>query len=45
VALGNGSLLNHADKANSGFYFNYQKRLLCIKARRDIDPGQEIATN
>ena len=45
VALGNGSLLNHADKANSEFYFNYQKRLPYIKARRDTDPGKEITTN
>lgn len=45
VALGNGSLLNHSDEANSEFYFDYRKKLLVIKAKRDILPGEEVTIN
>lgn len=45
IALGNGSLLNHSDQSNSEFTFNYRKRLLRIKAKKRIRPGQEITIN
>jgi uncharacterized protein len=45
IALGNGSLLNHCNKSNSEFYFNYKKRQLFIKARKRILPGEEITIN
>lgn len=45
VALGNGSLLNHSDEANSDFYFDYRKKMLLIEAVRTIHPGEEITIN
>lgn len=45
IALGNGSLLNHSDSSNSEFSFNYRKKILQIKAKRRILPGQEITIN
>jgi SET domain-containing protein len=42
VALGNGSLLNHSDQANSDFYFNYKNQMLLIKALREIQSGEEV---
>lgn len=45
IALGNGSLLNHSDKSNSDFYFNYRKQQLCITAKKKISPGEEITIN
>lgn len=45
IALGNGSLLNHSDKSNSDFYFNYRKKQLCITAKKKISPGEEITIN
>lgn len=45
IALGNGSLLNHSDRSNSDFSFDYKKKLLLIKARKDISPGEEITIN
>jgi SET domain-containing protein len=45
VALGNGSLLNHSDEANSEFHFDYRKKMLVIEARRDILPGEEVTIN
>ena len=45
LALGNGSLYNHSDKSNARFYFNYQKKLLYIEAKRAIAPGEEITLN
>jgi SET domain-containing protein len=45
VALGNGSLLNHSDKANSDFEFDYKKKMLLIRAIRSISPGEEVTIN
>lgn len=45
IALGNGSLLNHSDKSNSEFYFNYKKRQLTIRAKKNIRAGEEITIN
>lgn len=45
LALGNGSLYNHTDKSNARFYFNFQKKLLYIEAKRLILPGEEITIN
>jgi SET domain-containing protein len=45
VALGNGSLLNHSDEANSEFYFDYRNKMLMIEAKRDILPGEEVTIN
>ncbi len=42
LALGNGSLLNHSDRSNSGVAFNYQKRQLVIRAKKAISPEEEI---
>ena len=45
VALGNGSLFNHSKKANCEFYFHYAKKLLYVRAKKLIPPGQEITIN
>lgn len=45
IALGNGSLLNHSDRSNSEFYFNYRKKQLCIRAKKNIRQGEEITIN
>lgn len=45
LALGNGSLLNHSDRSNSEFYFDYRRKKLLIRAKRRIRPGEEITIN
>jgi SET domain-containing protein len=42
LALGNGSLYNHSDKANASFSFSKKKKLLFIKATKNIKRGEEI---
>lgn len=45
VALGNGSLLNHSDEANSDFHFDYRRKVLLIKAIKPIAAGEEVTIN
>ena len=45
VALGNGSLYNHSNKANASFSFDRKKQLLIITAKRKIHVGEEITIN
>jgi uncharacterized protein len=42
LALGNGSLYNHADIPNAEYLFNKKSRLLYIRAVKPILSGQEI---
>lgn len=42
LALGNGSLYNHSDRANATFSFAKKKKLLFIKAEKNIKKGEEI---
>jgi len=43
LALGSGSLYNHSDKANAVFSFAKKKKLLFIKASKNIKKGEEIS--
>lgn len=45
IALGNGSLYNHAEDPNCEFYFNYTKKVLILRAIKSIKKGQEITLN
>lgn len=45
IALGNGSLINHSDEPNCEFYFNYELKLLVIKAIKNISPREELTIN
>ncbi|MGE3611823.1 MAG: SET domain-containing protein-lysine N-methyltransferase [Bacteriovoracaceae bacterium] len=45
LALGNGSLYNHSDKANALFQIDHRKKVIKIKAKKDIKPGEEITIN
>lgn len=45
IALGNGSLFNHSQKANSEFSINYKQQRLYIRAKKTIKPGDEITIN
>lgn len=45
IALGNGSLYNHSNKANCRFYFNHRTKLLYIKTKRKIHSGEELTIN
>lgn len=45
IALGNGSLYNHNNQANCEFYFDHRKKLLYIRAKKDIKLHQELTIN
>lgn len=45
IALGNGSLYNHAKNCNADFYYDSKKRYLYIRAKKTIKSGQEITIN
>lgn len=45
IALGNGSLFNHSKKANADFTLNHKQRRLYIRAKKTINPGEEITIN
>ncbi|NJO87478.1 MAG: SET domain-containing protein [Lewinella sp.] len=42
IALGYGSLYNHAKNPNADFYMDFEMRHICFFARRDIRAGEEI---
>ncbi len=45
IALGNGSLFNHSKNANSDFSINHRQQRLYIRAKKTINPGDEITIN
>lgn len=45
IALGYGSLYNHADEANAEFELDYEFDQIRFKALKDIPAGAEICTN
>jgi uncharacterized protein len=45
VALGNGSLYNHASTPNASCYFDYKKKKLVFQAKRRIKSEEEIVIN
>jgi len=45
IALGYGSLYNHADKANAEFELDYEFEQIRFIALRKILPSEEITTN
>ncbi len=45
IALGYGSLYNHAYDPNSEYYTNTEQQTLDIFAIKDISPGEEITFN
>jgi len=45
LALGYGSLYNHANDNNTKHYHDHDRRLLIFKAKKTIYPGDEIFTN
>ncbi len=45
IALGYGSLYNHADLANAEFELDYDRQAIRFTALRHIQGGEEITTN
>jgi SET domain-containing protein len=45
IALGFGSLYNHADNANAEFDLDYDFDQIRFSALRDISPGEDITTD
>ena len=45
IALGFGSLYNHADDANADYVMDFAQATIDIHARRDIAAGEEITIN
>ena len=45
VALGYGSLFNHSYSPNAKYDFKYGKKLIIVKALREINAGEEITFN
>ena len=45
IALGYGSLYNHADRANAEFELDYAGQCIRFTALRDIAAGEEITTD
>jgi uncharacterized protein len=45
IALGYGSLYNHADKCNAMYYYNKEKELMIFEAIQPIAQHQEITIN
>ncbi len=45
IALGYGSLYNHADNNNAMYYYNKEKELMIFEALQSIEPHQEITIN
>ena len=45
LALGHGSLFNHADSANMQFNLDYRKKQISYIAARDIKAGEELTIN
>lgn len=45
LALGNGSLFNHAESPNAYCMFDYQDKTLTFMAKKDISRNEEISIN
>lgn len=45
VVLGYGSIYNHSYKPNSQYRFNFRKRIMVVRAIKNIKSGQEILFN
>ena len=45
IALGYGSLYNHATNCNAMYYYNKEKELMVFEATQPIAPHQEITIN
>jgi uncharacterized protein len=45
LALGNGSLYNHSDKANAKCFMDTQKNILFCEAKKSIKKDEEITIN
>jgi len=45
IALGYGSLYNHADKSNAMYYYDTKKELMIFEAVEKINTQQEITIN
>lgn len=45
LALGNGSLFNHAESPNAFCFFDYKVKTLTFMAKKDIHFHQEITIN
>ena len=45
IALGYGSLYNHADKCNASYYYDKEKELMIFEAIQPITKNQEITIN
>lgn len=45
IALGYGSLYNHADHSNAMYYYDKEKELMVFEAIQPIAPHQEITIN
>lgn len=45
VVLGYGSIYNHSYKPNSQYRFNFRKRIMVVRAIKNIKAGQEILFN
>jgi len=45
LALGYGSLLNHSFSPNAVYSFRVAKKMIRIRALRNIEPGEEILIN
>jgi hypothetical protein len=45
VVLGYGSIYNHSYKPNSQYRFNFHKRVMVVRAIKNIKPGDEILFN
>jgi SET domain-containing protein len=45
IALGYGSLYNHADNCNAGYYYDHKNELMIFEALRKITKHEEITIN
>jgi SET domain-containing protein len=45
LALGYGSILNHSFSPNAVYSFRVAKKMIRIRALRNIEPGEEILIN